>query len=177
MCIKLERNSRIYLVSSSWRLNMSFPYRALTRSQPRHEYTLAVSVNDSCLRSDSPTTATSSGLWCPAHSYSQGESYPEHGKLHDFLLKLARRRRNKQEKDQSLNDLTFISHSTNSLISVQSDQIATTENHRPRQRKSKGRRKQNDKNRTGRRSTDIVNSEGEELRRIISMDNILVDKS
>ena len=160
---------------------MSFPYRPLSRTQPRHETTLAVSVNDSCLRPDSPTAATNPRLWCPALSYSQGDSYPEHGKLHDFLQKLARRRRSRQEKDRSLNDLTIASHSTNSLASVQSDQITlscSSENpNRPRQRKSKGRRKKVDTNRTSRRSADIIRSEGNELHRIVSMDNILVQKS
>lgn len=167
---------------------MTFAYRALPVGTRDRTYTesppVVVSVNDDpCLRSVSLEPPSDSRLWCPSLSASHGGHLsPEHGKLHGFLQKLARRRRGRQDKDKSLpGGLSYASYSTKSLNSIDSDQItlsSSSDNPSRRQRKGKSnRRRKNDVSRStvGRRPASFIQIEGDELQRI-SMNSSLVQK-
>lgn len=161
---------------------MSFAYRELAQTSC---HSRSVAAIDQCLRASSEPPE-SSPLWCPALSSRRESQYTEHGKLHDFLQRLAEKRRTRTEKGKRGTDLTASAHTTASLLSgeeslsVNSLEKATT---RQRQRNSKpSRRRRTDTNRPrsgSRLSSSLLlrHSYGGEDRQRFAMETLLVQKS
>lgn len=142
----LSRNIRWFRLHSD-QVTMSFSYRELVQTSSHRGS--AAAIDDPCLRSSSEAPEKGP-LWCPALLTSHRENqYPEHGKLHDFLQRLAQRRRIRQgriEKEKSVPELTSSARTTVSLNSEEeSVSVSTDKTTTQKQRSSKQNRRRRKK--------------------------------